>query len=138
MKWDRKHYDIWRMMIRRCYDSSRPEYPRYGARGIEVCKRWRDSYQAFIEDMGYRPSSTHSIDRIDNNGNYHPKNCKWSTAVEQQANTRKSVFVTAFGQTMNVASWARKTGLSPHRIYQRLKSGWPDDKAVSELSRRRV
>ena len=79
-------YSAWYNMKRRCYDVNNKGYHRYGRRGISVCDRWLNSYEAFLEDMGRRPSSKHSIDRIDNDGNYTPSNCRWATGTEQSRN----------------------------------------------------
>lgn len=82
-----KVYIAWINMRRRCYDPKNASYERYGGRGITVCERWM-TFENFYADIGDPPTPDHSIDRIDNNGNYEPGNCKWSTATEQQLNRR--------------------------------------------------
>jgi hypothetical protein len=81
-------YHIWDGMKSRCYNPKRHDYGRYGGRGIKVCQKWRDSFLAFIGDVGQRPDSSYSIDRIDNNGNYEPGNVRWATIFQQRANRR--------------------------------------------------
>jgi hypothetical protein len=77
-------------MIQRCENANHNAYKRYGGRGIKVCAQWRDDYQAFLRDVGRRPSPQHSLDRIDNDGHYAPDNVRWATAKQQANNRRKA------------------------------------------------
>ena len=83
-------YRCWSAMKERCFNKNSKAYKSYGGRGITVCDRWRNSYKNFIEDVGLRPSNNHSIDRVDNDKNYEPGNCRWATRSEQQKNKRPS------------------------------------------------
>lgn len=81
-------YKCWQAMLQRCYNGNDKKYAEYGGRGITVCERWRHTYDTFAADMGPKPSPTHSIDRIDNDGNYEPGNCRWATKQQQTLNRR--------------------------------------------------
>lgn len=117
-------YVTWTAMKRRCFDVQHKDYSNYGARGITVCARWKNSFEAFLADMGARPRGT-SIDRFPNrNGNYEPGNCRWATPSEQTVNRRVTVLTrdlvreirarAACGETQ--ASIARRMGLDPRHI----------------------
>lgn len=83
-------YAAWGAMIQRCTNPRHPRWKYYGARGITICQRWRDSFPAFLADMGPRPSAGHSLDRVNNDGHYEPSNCRWATWPEQRANRSDS------------------------------------------------
>ena len=109
---------IWRQMRYRCSSPNAPEYKNYGGRGIKVCKRW-DSFENFFEDMGV-PEGRLTLDRIDNNGNYEPSNCQWTTYKIQLNNRRDSNNVTAFGRTQTVTQWAEEYNLPVTTLRNRL------------------
>ena len=117
-----------------CTRPTHPHFDRYGGRGILVCVRWRD-FRDFLADMGERPAGT-SLDRIDNDGNYEPGNCRWATEVEQKANTRVAIRLTLNGETLGQAEWARRLGVRTTTIAHRLRRGWPLERALTEPSRR--
>lgn len=126
-------------MIQRCTNPGDQRYPNYGGRGIKVCQRWSESFVAFLRDMGDRPAgkgpggrSLYSIDRIDNDGDYEPGNCKWSTNIEQHRRTRRSHMVGFGGETKSIATWARERGMSPPTLLMRLRNGWPVERALTE------
>ncbi len=130
-------HQSWRAMIRRCTVVDDPKYPSYGGRGIRVCQRWRESFEAFLADMGLRPSPKHTIDRFpDVNGNYDPANCRWATAREQAQNKRDNVNITCNGETLCVAEWERRMGFPEGRIRNRLRLGWSAERAIMTPSLR--
>lgn len=123
-------YAAWRHMIQRCYIKSRKDYPRYGGRGIRVCKRWIFSFPAFLKNMGKRPSEIHSLERKNNNGNYTPKNCKWATRIEQARNKRNNCLLTCDGKTATAPEWSEITGLTVAAIKRRRSAGWKDEEII--------
>lgn len=125
-------YESWRGMIDRCTNPQNADYHNYGGRGISICSRWADSIFNFIEDVGPRPSLKHSIDRIDNDGNYEPDNCRWATQTEQSRNTRGCHFLTWKGCTATLAEWEERTGIAQTTIRKRIKLGWTTARALSE------
>lgn len=129
-------FKIWIGMIQRCENKTDAKtYSRYGGRGIVVCERWRQSFAAFYDDMGPRPSAKHSIDRINNNGNYEPDNCRWATRSEQQRNKRDSRIIECFGKRLTLAGWEDETGIYRKTIAIRIdKLRWPVDRALTEPS----
>lgn len=108
---------IWRGIKDRCYNPSRKEYPRYGARGIKMCDEWRDSFLAFYNYVGPRPSPNHSIDRINSDGDYEPGNVRWATRLEQQNNMRGNVWVEYNGERLTLGQLWRKSGVCRSTFY---------------------
>lgn len=122
----------WTSMINRCTSSNNPRYYRYGGRGIKVCQRWMESFENFFSDMGERPSMAHSVDRIDNDGDYCPENCRWATRKEQQRNQERTMFVTANGLTLPMREWAERTGISIVTLQSRKYRGYTDDQIINQ------
>lgn len=126
----RRLYFVWRKMVARCHDQNDPAFARYGGRGITVCDRWRQSFQAFVGDMGPGAAKGLELDRKDNDGPYSPENCRWATHTENQQNTRKSRHITAFGETLTLREWSRRTGIHHSVIARRLGRGLPAEEAL--------
>ena len=121
---------IWIGMHSRCRNPNLKEYPNYGGRGIKVCERWK-SFENFIADMGIRPEG-YSIDRIDNDGDYEPSNCRWATTRQQLNNKRTSRILAMNGESRTIAEWADKLGIDWHTIRNRVdRYGWTIEKALT-------
>jgi len=120
-------YKVWAGMKGRCADKKQKSH---GGRGITVCERWQ-SFENFYADMGPRPSDKHSIERIDNDGNYEPSNCRWATLSEQMRNTRRNRIVEFRGEKRTISEWAVITGLTHKLITWRLNNGWPAEDALT-------
>lgn len=119
-------YEIWKGITKRCKDQ---KDRNYGARGITVCKRWKD-YEAFLADMGECPPGL-SIERIDVNGHYSPENCRWASHKEQMRNMRKTRRLTLHGVTKTILEWSEISGLKYATIYQRIRDGCPPEYMLS-------
>lgn len=125
-----REYRSWDMMKQRCLNPRNKRYPAYGGRGIQVCDRWQKSFIAFFEDMGSCPPGL-TIDRIDNDGDYEPSNCRWATKFQQMNNQRKSRRLTFQGRTQTITQWARELGFKRGTVEARIKRGWPIKRALS-------
>lgn len=123
-------YSTWKGMLERCYNEKSQSYYLYGGRGIKVCNRWRNDVTAFLADMGEPPEDT-SLDRIDNNGDYTPENCRWATIDVQCNNTRRNVYLTHDGETKTIAEWARHKGMGKNSLLSRLRLGWSVEDALT-------
>lgn len=134
-KYNRKHglsksreYFVWRAMLSRCYNPNVVGYHNYGARGITVHPRWV-KFENFFADMGPRPRGG-TIERIDNNGPYSLRNCRWATRQEQGQNKRNSRLLTHKGRSQTMAEWARELGINPAGLLYRLRK-WPVEQALT-------
>jgi hypothetical protein len=123
-------YRNWAAMRARCENPKHRNYHRYGGRGIRVCERWAGDFAAFFSDMGERPTIEHTIDRIDNDGNYEPSNCRWATRKEQSSNTSAVTILTLGEISLPVAEWARRYGVPGNTLRYRLSVGWPLSRAL--------
>lgn len=126
-------YGVWEAMRARCDRPNARGYSDYGGRGIRVCEGWQryEPFRDWATANGYRAGL--EIDRIDNDGNYCPENCRWTTRAVQLRNTRRTVNVAAFGETKCVADWSQdsRCRVSDETIRQRLKRGWAPEAAIS-------
>jgi hypothetical protein len=124
----RTTYTSWREMRTRCSNPNRHGFHNYGGRGIKICERW-DSFANFVTDMGLRPFGK-TLDRINNDGNYEPTNCRWATPSVQLDNTRRVKILEHKGERMSMHAWARKLGIAHSTLRQRVQK-WPLARALS-------
>lgn len=132
-----KEHVCWQHMKGRCYRDT-PDAQHYKEKGITVCERWLLSFENFLEDMGPAPSPQHSIDRINSNGNYEPRNCRWATIIEQANNMCTNLNVTYKDETTTLALWCKKLNLVYSRVFYRLKHGWPVEQAFETSKYQRI
>lgn len=124
-------YKVWAGILRRCNNPNDKNFPRYGGRGIKICDGWRD-YAIFKKDMGLSYRLGLSIERIDNDGDYEPGNCRWATSKEQARNRRSSRMITFQGETLSLAEWSEKLQMPYSMLQQRFYVlNWPADKAFT-------
>lgn len=124
---------ILRGMKQRCYNQNSYNYERYGGRGISICHEWKTNTQTFVDwamSHGYADDLT--IDRIDNNGNYEPDNCRWATIKEQNNNRSTNIILTYNGKTQDIKQWADELGICYLTLWNRYKSGWDTKRMFEE------
>jgi hypothetical protein len=124
-------YTIWLHMKQRCLNPKAPDYHNYGGRGITICPRWQDSFEAFFADMGPRPSPQYTMERVRNMDGYSPDNCVWGTAVDQGRNRRTNHMLTLHGDTLCITEWAHRTGIHKATLRSRKLRQWSDEEALT-------
>jgi len=122
-------YKIWLKMKDRCLNPANKDFADYVTRG--VCERWLNSFEAFYEDMGPRPTPKHTLERLDNNLGYSPDNCVWATQTQQAQNKRTTIRITFQGKTLCLAEWSRILNIGYLTLLGRLRAGWPVEKAFT-------
>lgn len=129
-------YNIWSTMVARTTAVPGDKmYPYYSGRGIKLCERWRSSFADFYNDMGPRPGPGYSVERVDNDGDYSPENCRWATRKEQALNTRRNLLITIGSQTKPLKVWTDEMEMTYPKIWKRLRRGWTPEQAL-ELTER--
>lgn len=134
-EWNNPLFKVWKGMISRCTNQDDKRYNRYGGRGVSVCDKWLDVHQ-FINDMKHSYIKGMTIDRIDNNGNYEPSNCKWSTRYQQNRNYSRNIILHHNGKSMCAIDWALELNISPYTIYSRKRAGWSDALTLTKPSKK--
>jgi len=124
-------YDIWCNIKSRCLNPRNQAYAYYGARGIQICDAWRDSFETFLQDMGPRPSPQHTVERQNNSLGYSKDNCIWATMKTQNRNSHGNHSITLNGTTQCAAAWAEDHRLGSRTVQQRLRRGWSIERALS-------
>lgn len=132
-------YGTWFQMIERCENPHHITYKYYGEKGIRVCERWKKSFTNFVIDVGPKPSSRHSIDRIDGEGDYVPENCRWATQKQQMRNRSDNIMIEYHGKTQCLADWAIELSILYGTLNSRYHAGWSVEKMMSKVrSRKKV
>lgn len=133
MEYSKRLLGVWRTMHNRCYNQKQKCHPDYGGRGIAVDADWHGAagFQRFLQDMGPCPEGG-TLERIDNNANYGPENCRWATRNEQARNKRNNHFITANGKTQILEDWAKELGCKNSAILYRIRKGMTEQEAVTK------
>lgn len=127
-------YRIWQSMKTRCYNEKNPNYARYGAKGVRICQRWLDSFNAFVDDMGPPPEGG-SIDRINPNGDYSPENCRWADRFTQSQNQRRIKYHQWKGESLCLTEICRRENVDYYQVYFALDEGKPIADAVQKATK---
>lgn len=122
-------YYTWTHLKGRCQDPTDPAFKNYGGRGIKICERWK-KFKNFIEDMGIKPEG-HQLDRIDNDGDYEPGNCRWVLPAVNSLNRRVTIYLTYGGVSLTMKEWSELLGIKYHSLYSRKYRGASDEEALS-------
>lgn len=123
-----REYNAWCGMIQRCKNPKNKRYKHYGGRGIAVCDKWK-TFAGFYEDMGERPKA-HSLDRINNNGDYCKDNCRWATSEDQANNKQVNKYIEIAGEIKTMAQWAKHANINQQTLRKRIMRGWSPEKAI--------
>lgn len=132
-----KIYRVWINMLQRCTNLRSKYYHHYGGRGIIVCKRWRNSFENFLEDMGETPRGL-TLDRINNNKGYCKENCQWTTRKQQARNRRNNHLITHNRKTQCITDWSREIGIDYRTLYYRIKENWSIEKALTTPVKKKI
>lgn len=130
-----KLYHTWSSIKSRCHNTKNKDYKKYGAKGISVCDKWRDSFEAFLLDMGEPPTQKHTIERENSKGDYEPNNCKWANYTEQANNRSNNTTIKFDGKIKTLSQWSKELGIRSDTLSNRIKKGWPIEKAMLTATR---
>lgn len=125
-------FKTWLHMKERCLNKNCKQWKHYGGRGIKICSKWENSFEAFFADMGDRPKNL-TIERIDNNGDYRPGNCRWATQKEQNQNYRRCLFFTINDETLNLKQWSNRLGINYLSLYKKINGGMSFHDAIKKI-----
>ena len=129
-------FKSWESMKQRCTNPKAPDYDRYGGRGITICKRWLNSFDNFLEDMGQRPKGT-TLDRKENENGYSKANCRWATPKEQLRNRRNTIKIELDGKLQSISEISENSGVSEKLIRDRFYAGWEIQRILKTPNRKR-